>query len=283
MVQAWVSQLAAAGMSPSRIRQAYRLLSQMLAAAEMDGLLAITPCRGIRLPRTPEHEPHVLTPEQVERLVSEMRPPYDLFVLVLAYTGLRFGEVAGLRSRYVDTFGNRLLVAGSLSEAAGMVTMEEPKSHQHRAVTMPAFLSERLDDHLARHREWSGPEVLVFVSPQGLPVRHSNFLHRIWTPAVAAAGIDARPHDLRASHATWLYDAGWSPVEIAARLGHAKATITTKHYARRVVGRDVEIANGLDDLRSRIATSGTDVARGVSGPGSTDSGSGVDTPSDLGL
>ncbi len=71
MVQAWVSQLAAAGMSPSRIRQAYRLLSQMLAAAEMDGLLAVTPCRGIRLPRTPEHEPHVLTAEQVERLVSE--------------------------------------------------------------------------------------------------------------------------------------------------------------------------------------------------------------------
>jgi len=79
--------------------------------------------------------------------------------------------------------------------------------------------------------------VLVFVSPHGLPVHHSNFLHRIWAPAVKAVGLDLRPHDLRASHATWLYDAGWSPVEIAARLGHAKATITTKHYARRVVGR----------------------------------------------
>ena len=97
-------------------------------------------------------------------------------------------------------------------------------------------------------RVWAEPEHLVFVSRHGLPVRHSNFIHRVWTPACKAAGVVARPHDLRASHATWLYDAGWSPVEIAARLGHAKATITTKHYARRVVGRDVEIAAGLDGV-----------------------------------
>lgn len=102
------------------------------------------------------------------------------------------------------------------------------------------------------------------MSPHGLPVRHSNFLHRIWAPGVKAAGLDAPPHDLRASHATRLYDAGRSPVEIAARLGHAKATITTKHYARQVVSRDVEIAVGLDAMHAKSAASGTDVARGVS-------------------
>lgn len=71
-------------------------------------------------------------------------------------------------------------------------------------------------------------------------------MRRVWNPACKAANIAATPQDLRASHATWLYDAGWSPVEIAARLGHAKSIVTTKHYARRVAGRDVEIASGLD-------------------------------------
>jgi len=265
LVQGWVTELSASGMSASRIRQAYRLLSQMMSSAEMDGVLAVTPCRGIRLPRIAEHEPHVLSPDQVASLVAAIRPPYDLFVLVLAYTGLRFGEVAGLRRRFVDPASDRLIVAGSLSEAAGVVTMEEPKSHQHRVVTMPNFLSAQLMEHIAASVDWSGPEVLVFVSPHGLPVRHSNFLHRVWAPAVKAVGLDARPHDLRASHGTWLYDAGWSPVEIAARLGHAKATITTKHYARRVVGRDVEIAAGLDAMHAKSTRSGTDVARGVSG------------------
>ncbi len=264
LVQGWVGELVASGMSASRIRQAYRLLSQMMGSAEMDGVLAVTPCRGIRLPRIPEYEPRVLSPVDVAKLAGVLRPPYDLFVLVLAYTGLRFGEAAGLRRRFVETAQRRLIVAGSLSEAAGVVTMEEPKSHQHRIVTMPGFLSDRLAEHLESSATWTGPEVLVFVSPQGLPVRHSNFLHRVWTPAVKAAGLDARPHDLRASHAPWLYDAGWSPVEIAARLGHSKATITTKHYARRVVGRDVEIAAGLDLVHASSASSGTDVARGVS-------------------
>lgn len=264
LVQGWVSVLAASGMSPSRIRQAYRLLAQMMSSAEMDGVLAVTPCRGIRLPRIAEHEPHVLSPDQVASLVAAIRPPYDLFVLVLAYTGLRFGEAAGLRRRFVDPSTHRLIVASSLSEAAGVVTMEEPKSHQHRVVTMPAFLSTLLAEHIEQSADWTGEELLVFLSPHGLPVRHSNFLHRIWAPAVKAVGLDVRPHDLRASHATWLYDAGWSPVEIAARLGHAKATITTKHYARRVVGRDVEIAVGLDAVYARSAASGTDVARGVS-------------------
>jgi hypothetical protein len=46
-------------------------------------------------------------------------------------------------------------------------------------------------------------------------VRFRN-IHPVWTPACKAAGVAARPHDPRA---TWLYDAGWSPVEIAARWG----------------------------------------------------------------
>lgn len=124
--------------------------------------------------------------------------------------------------------------------------MEEPKSHQRRLVTLPAFLHAELATHLASTT--GPPNALVFTSPDGLPMRNGDFLTRVWRPACAAAGIDATPHDLRATHATWLYDQGWSPVEIAARLGHSRATVTTKHYARSVVGRDVEIAARLDEL-----------------------------------
>lgn len=104
-----------------------------------------------------------------------MRPPYGLFVLVLAYTGVRFGEVAGVRRRFVEPAGRRLM------------------------------------EHIEASVDWTGPEVLVFVNLHGLPVRHSTFLHRMWTPAVNADRLDVRPHDLRAPHATWLYDAGDRP------------------------------------------------------------------------
>ncbi|MCZ3387071.1 MAG: site-specific integrase [Actinomycetia bacterium] len=165
----------------------------------------------------------------------------------LAYTGLRFGEAAGLQRRRVDLARQRLVVAASLSDAAGVLSIEEPKSHQRRIVTLPAFLHTELTTHLALT---TGPltDALVFTSPEGLPLRNGNFLTRVWRPACAVVGIDATPHDLRATHSTWLYDQGWSPVEIAARLGHSRATVTTKHYARSVVGRDVEIAARLEEL-----------------------------------
>jgi integrase len=88
---------------------------------------------------------------------------------------------------------------------------------------------------------------------------------RVWYPARTATGLEkVTPHDLRASHATWLYDMGWSPVEIAARLGHSKATVTTKHYARRVVGRDVEIAAALDAAHAKAQDFSPD-GRGAGG------------------
>ncbi len=273
-VQAWVASLSAQGMSASQIRPAFRLVAQVMKAAELDAIIVRNPCAGIRLPRIKEHEPTVLTPEQVATLVSQLAEPFDLFVLTLAYTGLRFGEGAGLRQRFVRPADRLLLVAGSLSDADGVLSLQEPKSHQHRLVTLPAFLADRLAELLAG-LEGSDVEQLVFTNPGGFPVRHQNFMRRHWYPACGRAGVVATPHALRASHATWLYDAGWSPVEIAARSGHEGATVTTKHYARRVVGRDVKIASGLDGTFRRVASGGSGHAEGTRGtPGSGDDGAG---------
>ena len=158
-----------------------------------------------------------------------MGPSDGLFTLTLAYSGIRFGEAAGLRRRFVDLVHDRLVVASSLSDADGQLTLEEPKSHQHRVVTLPHSLVDRLGAHMGEQTAWPEPDSFVFMSPAGLPIRHQNFMRRVWGPACEATGLSLTPHDLRASHATWLYDAGWSPVEIAARLGHSKATVTTKH------------------------------------------------------
>jgi len=89
-------------------------------------------------------------------------------------------------------------------------------------------------------------------------VRHSDLMRRVWYPACRSVGITATPHDSRASHATWLSEVGWSPVVIVGRLGHVRPTVTLEHYARRVSGRDVEIARGLDQCHGAVGQ-----ARGV--------------------
>ena len=245
-VQEWVASMHARGLSASRIRQGYRLLSQMMAAAEDSGLTARTPCRRIRLPRMEEHEPNILTREQVSTLAAACRPPYDLLVEVLAYSGLRIGEALALRRESVDPLGGRLIVRESLSEANGQITFQTPKNHQQRAVTVPAFLLRQLRDHLDVNVA-ADQRALLFVGATGEPMRHAGVMRRAWLPAVAATGlVGVTPHDLRATHASWVIDEGGSVMDAAARLGHAAGTVTTRHYARPVLGRDAEIAERLD-------------------------------------
>ena len=80
--------------------------------------------------------------------------------------------------------------------------------------------------------------------------------------AVQAAGLsNVTPHDLRATHASWVADSHGVLVA-ARRLGHANASVTTRHYARAVDGRDADVAKHLDASRRKTARqSGTQRAR----------------------
>ncbi|MFE0436194.1 DUF2637 domain-containing protein [Streptomyces nigra] len=65
-------------------------------------------------------------------------------------------------------------------------------------------------------------------------------------PAVSAAGLtDVTPHDLRTSHGTWVADR-YGVMTAAHRLGHSNASVTTRHYARPVAGRDDQVAEAAD-------------------------------------
>ncbi|MCZ3387072.1 MAG: hypothetical protein LH630_08950 [Actinomycetia bacterium] len=74
-VREWVASLSRRGLSPSRIRQSYRLLSQLSDAAVISGVLHASPCVGVKLPRLPDVEPTILTPAKVRALAQQMRSP----------------------------------------------------------------------------------------------------------------------------------------------------------------------------------------------------------------
>lgn len=93
-VAAWVAALRARDLSASRIRQAYRVLSGMLGAAVQAGYLAKTPCVGVKLPRIPQRDATLLTAGQVDELAAAATGPGILIVYLLAYGGLRWGELA---------------------------------------------------------------------------------------------------------------------------------------------------------------------------------------------
>jgi integrase len=88
-VREWIAGLVEQGLSPSRIRNAHQVLSQILAAGVEGGRIARNPAAGVRLPRIVRRDMHFLSARQVEDLAAAIDPRYRLLVRFAAYTGLR--------------------------------------------------------------------------------------------------------------------------------------------------------------------------------------------------
>ncbi len=162
--------------------------------------------------------------------------------------GLRLGEAFALRRGSVDLDSRQLIVEESLSETGGRLSFGPTKTHQHRVVTLPAFLLEDLRDHLAAISA-QDPRDLLFVGRTGKPQHYNAFRRWTWDPATHTADLaGVTPHDLRATCASWVADSA-GVLEAAKRLGHSRSSITTRHYARPVQGRDLDVAARLDALR----------------------------------
>lgn len=81
-------------------------------------------------------------------------------------------------------------------------------------------------------------------------MRYNQWRKAYFDPAVVTAGLtDVTPHDLRASHGTWVADR-YGVMTAAHRLGHSNASVTTRHYARPVAGRDDQMAQASESWLS---------------------------------
>ena len=92
---------------------------------------------------------------------------------------------------------------------------------------------------------------LVFVGPQGGTLRLAGFRHRIWRPAVRAAGLDGlRIHDLRHTAVALWIAAGANPKEVAARAGHTSVSFTLDRYGHLYPDADQALRDRLDALHA---------------------------------
>lgn len=248
-VVAWVAEMRAEGLSASRVRQAYHLLTSMLDDAVKDTRLPRNPAAGVDLPRLPTTERQYLTHGEVAQL-AEAAGQYRLLVLVLAYCGLRWGEAAAVKVRRVDLLRGRVEVVESVVDVNGQMVFGPPKSHQHRSVPVPRFLR----DDLAAHLAGKGPDELVFTAPRGAVLRVQNFRRRYFDRATAEIGRDGLvPHELRHTAASLAIAAGASVKGVQAMLGHASATLTLDRYGH-LFGDELDaVAERLDAARSEAA------------------------------
>ncbi|WP_219419910.1 tyrosine-type recombinase/integrase [Pseudonocardia nigra] len=233
-VKGWVNQTLRATLSDKSCQDILVLFSMILGEAVDEGLISANPCRRLRITFAERPErPHAST-DEVTTLAARMPPDAGLMTITAAYTGLRWGELAGLQwtRAHLD---NRPRIDvdpkfGALHEISGRLELGPPKSPASiRVVHLPPFLAELL----SAHRESDPTARFVFAGTHGGLHRRSNFRYRIWQPALAGdqqrgwapLNQELHFHDLRHTHETWLVEDEVPRVLRLQRLGHKRKDI----------------------------------------------------------
>lgn len=168
-VREWVADLRSQDLAPASVHKTVGVLRQVLAMAVADNRLPMNPVDGVELPSVASVEQRFLTLEQLHVLACAAgahRPP----VYALGTCGLRFGEVAELRWRDVDTEGLRLRIARSVTLVDGVFVVGSPKNGKARTVSLPAFVADLLTP--------GDRDALVFPDSGGGYMRGSNVRRR---------------------------------------------------------------------------------------------------------
>jgi integrase len=258
MIRAWHARLHNEhNVSATTASKAYRLLRSMLSTAFDDELIARNPCvlKGAGVERSAERP--TLSVAEVESLVNAVAPRYQAMALLATWAGLRYGEAAGLRRADIDLVAGTVRVDRQLQELAQGVLVEGPPKTDagRRLVALPPHIEAQLAWHLDTFVE-SDPTSIVFTSPEGTPLRRSNFNRRVWQPACAEVGLSGfRFHDLRHTGNTFAAATGASTKELMSRMGHAssRAALIYQHATNE---RDRALADAL----SRLAAPSSDTA-----------------------
>jgi integrase len=244
-VRVWVAAMIDSGLSAATVNATYRTFARIMALAEVDGLITRSPCIGIALAKeTSRQEMHFLDPDEVSRLAAAVDERYRALIVSAAYTGLRWGELAGLRVERVNFLRGTINVVEALTEVNGHLQFGPTKTGAHRTVSLPGFLIELLAEQVRVYPSAIG---LLFTSAEGAPLRR-NFYRRHFKPAVVAAGLPEglRFHDLRHTCAAMLIAQGAHPKEIQERLGHSTIRLTFDRYGHLFPSLDDRLRDGLE-------------------------------------
>ncbi len=174
--------------------------------------------------------------------------------MLASTTGLRRGEVLGLRWKDIDLDRGTLTVIQMLGQVRSRLYFKPPKTKAgRRTVTLPAITIEALRQHKVRQseerlrlglgRDDSG---LVFTRPDGQPVIPTSF-SRTFCEFVKNRGLPPISfHGLRHSHLTHLLRAGVHPKVASARAGHSSTAITMDIYSHILPGMQEDAASKID-------------------------------------
>lgn len=247
-------------LSPSTVKGVHRTLRAAFGQAVKWGLIAKNPVDQVDPPKVEKKEYRTLTAEEIDKLLLASVPTgrYSLYLAAVT-TGMRQGELLGLRWRDIDIDKGIIIVRQQLARSWGEPEFGPVKTDSgRRVVAMPESLITALKDHRQmqqRERELYGAEYkdydLVWAVLGGGPISSRNLNRQFKTLLKKANLPDIRFHDLRHTHATLLLEAGIHPKVVQERLGHSAISVTMDIYSHVKPNIQKEAAAAIDKALTR--------------------------------
>lgn len=242
------------GLSVRTVRLIHHIMNESLAMAVKWGLVSRNVAEATTQPKAAAKKREAWTPEEARAFLSSLsgHRMYPLYLLALS-TGMRRGEIIGLRWQDIDLDNGSLAISQAVVAVNGKAIVSEPKtSSSRRTVALSAQVTETLRKHGESQKAelsalGAANEGFVFTSETGGRLDPRNLL-RHFQKTASNAGLRVIPfHSLRHTSATMMLQAGIHPKVVAERLGHSRINITLDTYSHVLPDMQSQAASAMEN------------------------------------
>ncbi len=200
----------------------------MILAEAADRYGFETPYKNIKPLRVAKTQVDPFSLEEVMLILENVRPDFKGFYTVRFFTGMRTGEIHGLKWKYVDFDRRQILIRESFVMDA-MTDTKTDSSVREIQMSEPVYDALQAQNKITRNQEF------VFCNQVGKPLAVHNVTKRVWYPLLRYLDLPKRrPYQARHTAATLWLASGEAPEWIARQMGHSSTEMLFKVYSRYV-------------------------------------------------
>lgn len=249
-----VTKIGSVGQAPGTVNKQLVLLKAIFERAIEWRYLKQNPARYVKRLKQPHYEMDYYRPEEVERFLQVTAYDSHLLLSVALFTGMRMGEIMGLRWGDID-LKKKVPVLHVRRSYSPMFGFTEPKSAAGRRTI---YITPLLATMFQEAGIAKSPEDLVFTTADGQPLTPDHIRDYYFFPTCARADLRRiRFHDLRHTYAAMMIEIGASPKLLQEQLGHDSIDTTYRHYGHLMpsvsegIGQRLE--ERMDAAREKVA------------------------------
>lgn len=242
-VRRMVSDLTKQGKAASTIRHSTAILGGAMKCAVEAGLITSNPVEGIKLPRKAKSTFTVVDRDAIPAFIEAAeKTAFPNELLFMLYTGVRVGEVRGLKWEDIDMEAGTAYIQRQLHPKTHGGQFTPPKDGEIREIHLPTEAVDvlkrqrkrQLEQRMAAGAYWIEDERtrnLVFRQRMGQPHTELSIFQAVKTAGAEIGLPELHPHDLRHSYAVAALRSGVDVKTVQHNLGHKSASITLDTYA----------------------------------------------------